>query len=331
MLLWIHKYKVHVIILALILVAIFLPSGNGSIITTAQVQNVSAQTISTCLNRVNIDLNELHWIYVPETADELRTHEDHFFLAGQLITNNIVDAHVCPSGGLRLDGYANACGIAVTRPAVIYIQNMLNEPILQAYKDTGVPPVLLKQLISIESEFWPSKYVYSYYSHYGFGHITNMGMRNALQWNPALVAKVCSPSSTEDCRTSITIADQILSSLIATCPTCKYGIDPDIAKRSVDILAEVVLGYCLQTARIIYNATERHSSLTVDYATIWKLTLMNYNAGSTCVYDTVLATFKKTQGHMDWSQISDNVSGNLCNRGLTYANQITAKVFNFPP
>ena len=327
MLLWIHKHRVLVSILTCALVAILFPSVTGHLFPTAKVQDVSAQTISTCLNRVNIDLAELHWIYVPESADELRTNEDHFFLAGQLISNNIVNANFCPSGGLTLNGYANACGIAVARPAVLFIQNMLNEPILQAYKDTGVPPVLLKQLISVESEFWPSQYMYS---HYGFGHITNMGMRNALQWNPNLVAKVCSPSSTEDCRTSVAIADQILNSLVATCPTCKYGIDPIIANRSVDILAEVVLGYCLQTARIIFNATERHSSTVVDYATIWKLTLMNYNAGSTCVYDTVLATFKKTQGRMDWSQISANVSGDLCFRGLTYANQITAKAFNFP-
>ncbi|HSN94297.1 MAG TPA: hypothetical protein VLR89_04455, partial [Anaerolineaceae bacterium] len=118
---------------------------------------------------------------------------------------------------------------------------------------------------------------------------------------------------------------------VATCPSCKYGIDPIIADRSVDILAEVVLGYCYQTARIVYNATERHSSLVVDYATIWKLTLMDYNAGSTCVYDAVKATFKKTQGRMDWAAISANVSGNLCIRGMTYANQITAKAFNFPP
>ena len=327
MLLSIHKYKVHVIILTFILVTIFLPSGSGSFVSDAQIQNVTAQTISTCLNRVNISLDDLHWLYVPESADELHTNEDHFYLAGQLIVNNVVNANFCPSGGLTLNGYANACGIAVTRPAVQFIQNMLNEPILQAYKDTGVPPVLLKQLISVESEFWPSQYMYS---HYGFGHITNMGMRNALLWNPALVAKVCPPSSTEDCRTSVTIADQILSSLVAVCPTCNYGIDPLIANRSVDILAEVVLGYCLQTARIIYNATERHSNTVVDYATIWKLSLMNYNSGSTCVYDTVLATFKKTQGRMDWSQITANVSGDLCIRGLAYANQITAKAFNFP-
>lgn len=328
MVLWLHKYKIHVIILTSFLVAMFLPSGSDPIIPNSQAQNVYAEAVSTCLNRVNIDLNELHWIYVPETADELRTNEDRFFLAGQLISNDIVDASVCPSGGLRLDGYANACGIALARPAVNYIQNMLNEPILEAYKNTGVPPVLLKQLISVESEFWPSQYSYS---HYGFGHITNMGMRNALQWNPALVAKVCPPSATEDCRTSVTIADQILSSLVATCPTCKYGIDPEIANRSVDILAEVVLGYCLQTARIVYNATGYHSALNVDYATIWKLTLMNYNAGPTCVYDTVFAAYGKKKGPIDWEDISANVRGNLCNRGLTYANEITAKAFDFPP
>jgi len=328
MLLWLHKHKVNVILFTFISVAIIFLSSNGHLSPVAPIQNVSAQTISTCLNRVNIDLKELHWIYVPETADELRTETDRYFLAGQLIQNDIVDASTCPSGGLRLDGYANACGIAMARPAVNYIQNMLNEPILQAFKDTGVPPVLLKQLISVESEFWPSQYSIA---HWGFGHTTNAGLRNALQWNPALVAKLCSPSATEDCRTSPEIAERILASLVATCPTCKYGIDPEKAKRSVDILAEVVLGYCFQTARIVFNATETFSGSIVDYATIWKLTLMNYNAGPNCVYDAVLATYKKTQGRMDWSQISDNVSGDLCNRGLTYANQITAKVFDFPP
>jgi hypothetical protein len=331
MLLWVHKHSFHFIFFILCLVTILVPSAVGKIFPAGQIRNVSAETISTCLDRVNIDLNELHWIYVPESADELRTSEDRFFLAGQLIANNIVNASACPSGGLTLDGYANACGIAMARPAVNYIQNMLNESILQAYKDIGVPPVLLKQLITVESEFWPAEYVKHGYAHHGFGHITNMGMLNGLQWNPSLAAQVCPTSAIEDCRTSVSIADEILTSLNATCPTCKYGIDPEMANHSVDILADVVFGYCLQTARVIYNATERHSSQIVDYATMWKLTLMNYNAGPFCVYDAVLATFKKTQGRMDWSQISSNVSGDLCIRGLTYANQVTTKVFNFPP
>ena len=192
----------------------------------------------------------------------------------------------------------------------------------------GVPPVLLKQMIRYESQFWPSQYNET---HFGFGHITNIGMRNALQWNSDLYAKVCPASAGETCASNISLADQILSSLIATCDTCENGIDPNAANRSVDILAEVLLGHCYQTARLVFNATSWHSSLAVNYATIWKLTLMNYNAGSQCVYDTIASTFEVTEGPMNWSDITANVSGEQCIRGLTYANQITAKAFNFPP
>jgi hypothetical protein len=43
---------------------------------------VSTQTMSACLNRLNIPTNELHWIYVPESADQLHTEENYFFMAG---------------------------------------------------------------------------------------------------------------------------------------------------------------------------------------------------------------------------------------------------------
>ena len=290
-------------------------------------QSVSAQTVSTCLNRVNIPIEDMHWIYVPESADDLYTEEEYFFLAGQLIENNVVDAGTCPSGGLMFSGYANACGMSKAMPTVIIIQNLLNEAILQAYEDVGVPPVLLKQLISTESQFWPSQYV-TY--HYGYGHITNIGIRNALEWNRDLYTKVCPATDDGTCASNIGIANQILASLVTTCDTCEYGIDLNLANRSVDILAESLLGYCYQTEQLVYNATGWHSSLAVDYATMWKLTLMDYNAGSKCVLDTLTATFEATQGPMDWSDISAYVTEE-CVRGMVYANQITTRVFDFPP
>lgn len=291
-------------------------------------QDVSAQTVSTCLNRVNIPIGDMHWVYVPESADQLYTEEKYYFLAGQLISHHIVDASDCPSGGLMLNGYANACGMEKAFQTVIVVQNMLNEPILQAWEDVGVPPVLLKQLIANESQFWPSQYSLF---HYGFGHMTNIGIRNAVQWNPNLYSKVCPESEDGSCVTNISAAYQILASLINTCDTCEFGIDPYMANRSVDILAESLLGYCYQTERLIVNATGWHSSIATDYATIWKLTLMDYNAGSQCVYDTLVSTFEATQGPMNWSDISAHVSGDLCVRGVYYANQITTKVFDFPP
>ena len=288
--------------------------------------NVSAQAISACLNRVHIPQEDLHWVYVPESADELYTDDPLYFLAGQLIINKVVDASYCPAGGLMLSGYANACGMAASLDIVVIVQNLVNEPILQAFIDVGTPPVLLKQLIRYESQFWPG---IQDEIHHGYGHITNIGIRNAMQWNPDLYAKLCPPRV--DCVTDWRAADEILNSLVATCPTCPYGINLSVANRSVDILAETLLGYCFQTAQMVYNATGWHSSLVVDYPTIWKLTLMNYNAGTQCTYDTIVETFEYTKGPMRWSDVSANVSGQACIRGLAYANQITTKAFNFPP
>ena len=330
-----YKDRILKKILTIIFIAVIFLLGEGINLNASQTRNVSAQTMHPCLNRVNVPINELHWLYVPESADQLYTEEPYFFLAGQLIADKAVDASICPSGGLMYNGYANACGMATALPTVIIVQNMPNEPILQAWKEVGVPPVLLKQLIRRESQFWPSLYISSENDtdyEYGLGHITVIGMQNALQWNHDLSAKVCSGSDNANCTSDSGIVSQILfSSLIATCDTCKYGINSDLVNYSVDILAEAVLGHCHQTSQLIFNATDWHPNLVVDYATIWKLTLMNYTSGPGCVFDAIASTFEITEGPMDWSEISANVSGKHCIYGLEYANTITSKYFDFPP
>jgi hypothetical protein len=324
----INKIKFPIIILVVFYIGEIFLSTAWINPPASQIQNVIAQTESTCLNRVNIPIEELYWIYVPESADELYTEENYFYLAGQLIAKKVVDASICPSGGLALNGYANACGMAAAKPAVIIIQNMVNEPILQAWKHTGVPPVLLKQLIRTESQFWPSQHNLT---HYGFGHVTFMGMLNAIEWNGDLRFMLCPSSIAGICATNEGIASRLLSSLISTCDKCKYGIDPDSANRSVDILAKVVLGYCYQTEQLVFNATGWYSGLVVNYATIWKLTLMNYNSGPGCVLQAVAAAFKTTHGPVRWSDIVAQTStSGQCLRGMYYANDITAKYFRFP-
>jgi len=321
-------------IFVIILIDGILILGSGILPNVSQTRDVSAQTLHPCLNRVGVPFSELHWLYIPEYEYELYTQEQYFFLAGQLIANKVVDASICPSGGLMHNGYANACGIATALPTVINVQNMMNEPILKAWKEVGVPPVLLKQLIRIESQFWPSLYTSgekNYDFEYGFGNITHMGMQNALQWNRDLYAKVCSGSDSANCIWDSGMVNQILLSLVATCGTCENGINPNLVNRSVDILAEAVMGHCYQTAQLIFNATGWHPSLVVDYATLWKLTLMNYTSGPQCVLDTIESTFEITEGPMDWLEISANVSGRNCTYGLEYANRITAKYFDFPP
>jgi hypothetical protein len=324
---WLRQLAKYSII-AIAVFALFLSVIGIKQLVTPTLSDVNAQAVSSCLNRMNIPDSELHWIYVPQSASELHTEENFYFLAGQLITNKVVDASTCPAGGLALNGYANACGMSVAKPTVIVLQNSLDEAILKAWKNVGVPPVLLKNLIRVESQFWPSQHAQT---HFGYGHITNIGIRNALEWNRDLYAKVCPASAGGTCASSYTTANQILASLMITCPTCQYGVDLTQADRTVDVLAEVVLGYCYQTAQLIYNATGWLSSNAVDYPTLWKLTLMDYNAGSECVFTTVRDTFNATQGPMSWGELSVRVDGEQCIRGYTYANQITAKYFNFPP
>jgi len=322
-----HSERVPQAIMAVILAATIFFAASGFNLANHAYQ-ASAQASPTCLNRVNIPLEEMHWIYVPETASQLNTNENLFYLAGQLISNGIVDPGVCPSGGLTQTGYANACGMDAAKADVIAVQNLMNQPILDQWETVGVPPVLLKMMIRTESQFWPTLHMQT---HYGYGHITNIGMRNALQWNADLRAKTCDDTSPINCELSVPVAEQILASLVSTCVTCDYGIDLPKAERSIDILAETVLGFCFQTQQLVFNATGWYSGLVVDYPTIWKLTLMNYNAGSECVFDAVASAFKRTNGPVKWSDIKAAASDELCVRGVTYADQITAKYFNFPP
>jgi hypothetical protein len=160
--------------------------------------------------------------------------------------------------------------------------------------------------------------------------ITGIGMQNAVEWNPSLYAKVCLASASGNCL-GYEISNQALASLVNICETCEYGIDVNGAYRSVDILAEALMAHCYQTAHLVANATGWNASLAMDYATLWKLTLMDYNAGPNCVINSVTSTFKVTEGPMNWSDISAKVNGDDCIRGLTYANQITARYryFNF--
>jgi hypothetical protein len=283
---------------------------------------------SLCKDWVNIPEEEMHWVYVPESASELRTDLQLAFLAGQLISNGAVNAASCPAGGLRLDGYANACGLSVTAPLVLELQNAFDEAILQAWKDSSVPPVLLKQMIRYESQFWPGRW--GEY-HYGLGHLTYFGAHTTLYWRPALYQDLCSTSG--NCKDEIDYEEimYFLNLMDAYCPGCENKIDMVKAQRSVAYLAEALYAHCEQTERIVYNASEMSPKFVVDYPTIWKLTLMNYNVGPTCVFNSVRDAYDYAQSQISWWDISYFTGDPQCLRGVYYANQITEKFYDFPP
>ena len=292
-------------------------------------QNILQQSsISTCLNRTDIPDEDLNWVYAPSTASELHTEIDYFFLAGQLIKIGAVDAASCPAAGMGAqEGYANACGMAAARPLVIQFQNSYDDVILQAWRDVGVPPILLKQLIKYESQFFPAQFGDV---HFGLGHMTFWGARNALLWNRNLFQEICTIYGNNCDPLYFDILNTTLLNLMdATCPTCAMKIDLPKAQRSVHYLAETLLAYCNQTSQIVYNATKMQSGYTIGYATIWKLTLMNYNAGPMCVLNAVQSAYAETQGPISWGNIEAQVSDSLCERGVVYANEVTGNFYNF--
>ena len=328
-----HKFKnLCLSFLLLLILSPSFPASSGAGKQVAPVQSANLiRGISTCLNRINIPPEEMHWVYVPFSASELHTEIPFLFLAGQLITNGAVTASQCPAGGLGADGYANACGLSVAMPTVIQMQNIYDDAIMKAWTDVGVLPVMLKQLIRYESQFWPGPYG-AY--HYGLGHITYMGAQTALLWNQNLFQEVCALTPGGSCGLSVndTAVFTLLNLMNATCPTCVNKIDIPKAQQSVHYVAESLLGYCFQTAQVIYNATGNLSSVVVDYPTIWKLTLLSYNVGASCVSSAVSTAYDRLDKvPLTWKEITSYIDDDYCLRGVGYANTITEKFYNFPP
>jgi len=285
------------------------------------------ETYSLCKTRVNVPDEDMNWLYVPQQPSELNSNVPYFFLAGQLIQSGAVDASSCPAGGLATDGFANACGLAVTLPEVTLLQNTFNEAILAAWETTGVPPVMLKQLIQTESQFWPTQWKEV---HFGLGHLTYAGAVTGLTWYLPLRNEVCSESGGCTAVDNFSLPYQLLTLMDASCPNCAIKIDVEKARRSINLLAGVLMGFCYQTAQIIFNATEMPSYYVVDYATIWKLTLLSYNTGPSCTFQMVQDAYNFHERVLDWTDIRLFADDDLCQRGVAYVDQIIAPFYDFP-
>ncbi|MDD2921626.1 MAG: hypothetical protein PHQ36_05005 [Anaerolineales bacterium] len=304
-------------------------SNDASVLQKKNIDLVNVAPV--CLDRSAIPNEELHWLYMPQNSSELATSEYYSYLSGQLITSGAVNASDCPLGGLWSNGYANACGLEKTRDASLYLQNVYDDEILAAGKGLGVPPIMVKQLIRYESQFWP---VQMGQYHFGLGHLTDIGASNALTRSVALSSDAYANLPPGSHVTSTVLSSQLLSMMNAACSTCPYKIDVPKAEQSIVYLAEVLLGYCRQTSQIVYNATKKNPGNVVDYATIWKLTLLNYNAGPFCVYNAVTKSYQSgdanENGKLTWGVIVDATANDTsCARGVPYVENITQKYYDF--
>ncbi len=232
------------------------------------------------------------WLTTPEFPEQLTSSIPYVYLAGNLIYQGVVDVRACADGGLTAEGTASPCGLEAAKPAVEEWQNQFDHLIHDIALKTDVPAQLLKNLFSRESQFWPG--VFRNGDDVGLGQLTENGADTALLWNRAFFDDFCplvldkkacentSYSGLSDSNKKL-LRGALVASVDATCAKCPLGIDLSRANFSVSVFGRTLLANCEQTGKIVQNVTGKSAGRTLDYETLWKLTLVNYNAGPGCL------------------------------------------------
>jgi hypothetical protein len=268
------------------------------------------------------------WLSTPTQSEKLGTDVPYSYLAANLIRAGSVDASSCADDGVLPDGGASACGMDAARSAVTAWQNQFDDLILKVAKDSGVPAHLLKNLFAIESQFWPAS---GLKSDIGLGQLTEQGADTTLMWNPPFFAQFCPlVTDSSNCKNGYLGMDDkqqeftrqaLINAVNANCDNCPLGIDTERANFSITVFAQTLLANCGQAGQLVKNFTGGAAGKSASYEDLWKLTLVNYNAGSGCLGDALDAT-KTAKQDLTWENISTHFSP-ACVGAVDYVNTIS--------
>jgi hypothetical protein len=269
------------------------------------------------------------WLASPDQPDGLLSNKPYYYLAGNFILHGLVDGSMCPNNGLEGSGVANQCGLETSRNLVETWQNQFNVEIIRVANDTGVPARLIKNLFSRESQFWPGLSLTN--QEVGFGHLSDLGADTVLLWNPSFFSQFCPlVFDTKICQRgygNLDIQEQeILRGLLtqnvnASCPECPNGIDLTKANYSIGVFARGLLANCEQVNQIIYNTTGNKAGEVSFYEDLWKFTLVNYNAGSGCLYNAIELAAKNNYP-ITWEGVKIFLEPGPCQASIDYVEDI---------
>jgi hypothetical protein len=269
------------------------------------------------------------WLRTPETIGGLTSTVSYYYLAGMLIRNGAVDALSCPNGGMADDFVANSCGVQVALPQVREWQNQFDSEILQVAVDTGVPAQLMKNIFARESQFWPG--IYRTYREAGLGQMTENGADTILLWNDSFYEQFCPLVLSQDtCRTRFTHLEKRYQAMLrgalvqqvnAACVDCETGIDLSQAGFSVNVFAEGMMGNCEQVTQVMWNLTRQFPGKLSSYNDLWRFTLVNYNAGTGCLYSAVQRAWTNREP-LDWEHVAPYLEP-ACQGAIRYVESVT--------
>jgi len=270
------------------------------------------------------------WLSMPDDASQLYSEYQLETLAGHLITYGAVNASNCPDSGLLPTGEADACGLKAALPIAHEWQNQFNAAILSTSQESGVPPILLKNIFAWESEFWPVT-VYINTSEYGFGHLTEMGADSALRWNALFYDEICAKSfAAETCAKGYTdqpetiraaLRGVVVQQVRVDCAACSYGLDLPLAQRSIPVFAQVLLANASFVKQTVDVMTGQPASDILTYEDFWKFTLTSYNAGPGCFNDA-LASLVRGGSALTWKNLSSRMEPG-CRGAIKYVEYVS--------
>ena len=113
----------------------------------------------------------------------------------------------------------------------------------------------------------------------------------------------------------------MINAVNANCENCPLGIDVERANFSISVFAQTLLANCGQAGQLVKNFTGGAAGKSATYEDLWKLSLVNYNAGSGCLGDALDATTIAKQD-LTWENISTHFSP-VCATTVDYVNSIS--------
>jgi hypothetical protein len=271
------------------------------------------------------------WLSTPERSELLASGAPYFYLAGRLISQGVVDAEACSTGGLLPNGYADACGLEAAKPILIPWQNQFDQRMITVAKETGIPAQLMKNLFAQESQFWPGMFRVPY--EFGLGQITDQGADSILLWNESFYEQFCPLVLAEDACAKgylhlksdeqALLRGAVATSADSTCPTCATGIDLSNADFSINLFAQTLQANCAQIGQTIVTATELSPGAVASYEDLWRFAVANYHAGPGCTSFAIYQAWQSA-GKLTWETVSQRFT-EACKGVVPYVEKVTGK------
>ncbi len=272
------------------------------------------------------DLNLPQWANFPPTPDELHTQKTLHYLASKLIMAGLVDARDCPGNGFLVGNAPNACGLEKAQAAMVSWQNQFDPTIWAAGRDVGIPPVLLKSLIELESQFWPANARF-FIQEFGLGQMNQLGADVALRWDQTLYQRVCTellidctkPYASLPSYTQAMVRGALMRIISADCATCPNGFNLSSAEQSISVVAQTMVANCEQTGYIVNQL-----GASANYEDLWRFTMVSYHSGYACLRDAI-AEAKHNNEPTDWQHVAPY----LCPGAQTYVDDLWRSLNSF--